>query len=273
MNYKHVYHAGNHTEVFKHSALCLLLQELRKKPKPFAVLDTHAGAGLYDLLSMEAQKSGEARDGIARVLDKDISSPFLNLVRRLNPSGLRLYPGSPAIVQSFLRNDDRLIACELRKDDAASLRASFKNDGRISVHCRDGYEAIGAFLPLPTGRGLVFIDPPFEQRDEFQRLADALNAGIKKWPTGVLVAWYPIKDGAGPRELRTRYRSAANVPTLCCQLLRDPTDGRRLAGSGLIICNPPWQFEDKLRALCQELISGFEACSGHYSLDWWVKRE
>jgi 23S rRNA (adenine2030-N6)-methyltransferase len=155
MNYKHAYHAGNHTEVFKHSVLCLLLAQLQKKPKPFAVLDTHAAAGVYDLLSAEAKKTGEAQDGIARVIRKVVptASPFLNLVRRLNPGGLHLYPGSPAIVQSFLRADDRLIACELRKDDVASLRANFKHDGRISVHCRDGYESIGAFVPLPTSGG------------------------------------------------------------------------------------------------------------------------
>src|SRR5882757_4541491 len=115
MNYKHAYHAGNHTEVFKHSVLSLLILELRRKPKPFTVLDTHAGAGWYDLLSVEAQKTAEARDGIGRVLGKDVPTavPFLNIVRRANPDGLHCYPGSPAIVQNLLREDDRLIACEL----------------------------------------------------------------------------------------------------------------------------------------------------------------
>jgi 23S rRNA (adenine2030-N6)-methyltransferase len=274
MNYKHAFHAGNHTEVFKHSVLCLLLAQLRKKPKPFAVLDTHAGAGVYDLHSAEAKKTGEAQAGIARVIHKDVptASPFFELVRRLNPEGLHLYPGSPAIVQSFLRNDDRLIACELRKDDAASLRASFKNDGRISVHCRDGYEAVGAFVPLPTRRGLVFIDPPFEQADEFQRLADGLNRGINKWPTGIFVAWYPVKDRSGARELRARYRRN-NPPTLCCEFLREAVNDTTLAGSAVLICNPPWQFEDRLKTLSRELMSAFEARSGRYSLDWWVKRE
>jgi 23S rRNA (adenine2030-N6)-methyltransferase len=274
MNYKHAFHAGNHTEVFKHSVLCPLLLHLRQKPKPFAVLDTHAAAGVYDLLSAEAEKTGEAHDGIARVLHKDVpaASAFLDLVRRLNPGGLHLYPGSPAIVQSLLRADDRLIACELRKDDVVSLRANFKNDGRISVHCRDGYESIGAFVPLPTRRGLVFIDPPFERPDEFQRLADALNSGINKWPTGIFVAWYPVKDRSGARELRARYRRN-NPPSLCCEFLRAAVDDTTLAGSAVVICNPPWQFEDKLRALSRELMSAFEARAGRYSLDWWVRRE
>src|SRR5580704_9016870 len=165
MNYRHAYHAGNHTEVFKHSALCLLLLELRKKPKPFTVLDTHAGAGMYDILSQEAQKTGEAQDGIGVIFGKEVpaASAYLEIVQRLNPNGLRSYPGSPALVQALLRKEDRLIACELREDDAARLRKTFREDLRISVHRRDGYEAVGAFVPPPTRRGLVFVDPPFEQ--------------------------------------------------------------------------------------------------------------
>ena len=272
MNYKHAFHAGNHTEVFKHSVLCLLLAHLQKKPKPFAVLDTHAAAGVYDLLSAEARKTGEAQDGIARVIDKHVpaASPFFELVRRLNQEGLRIYPGSPAIVQSFLRHDDRLIACELRNDDAISLCANFKDDGRISVHRRDGYEAITALVPPPTRRGLVFIDPPFEQHDEFQQLADAMNAGIKKWPTGIFMAWYPLKDRSGVRTLRKRFR-LENPPTLCCEFLREPINGLTLAGSGVLICNPPWQFEVKLTALCTELASVFNIREGHWSLDWWIE--
>jgi 23S rRNA (adenine2030-N6)-methyltransferase len=272
MNYRHAYHAGNHTEVFKHSVLCLLLLELRKKLKPFTVLDTHAGAGRYDLLSPEAQRTGEAQNGIATVFDKHIpsASSYLDIVRGLNPDGLHYYPGSPAIVQVLLRDDDRLIACELREDDAALLRVNFRNDGKVSIHCRDGYEAIGALVPLPTKRGLVFIDPPFEQHDEFQQLADVLNLGIKKWPTGIFVAWHPVKDRSGMRTLRKRY-SRKNPPTLYCEFLREPINRLTLAGSGLLICNPPWKFEDKLTALCRDLASVFEAHGASYSVDRWVE--
>jgi 23S rRNA (adenine2030-N6)-methyltransferase len=149
MNYRHAYHAGNHTEVFKHSVLVLLLQHLLKKPTPFTVLDTHAGAGMYDLTTDPAKKTDEALEGIGRVIDKNAptASAYLDLVRRLNPTGLCSYPGSPAIAQAFLRDHDRLIACELREDDAVLLRANFHSDRRVSVHCRDGYEAISAFVP------------------------------------------------------------------------------------------------------------------------------
>jgi 23S rRNA (adenine2030-N6)-methyltransferase len=272
MNYRHAYHAGNHTEVFKHSVLCLLLLELRKKPNPFTVLDTHSGAGHYDLLSPEAQRTGEAQDGIAIVIDKRIpsASSYLDIIRGLNPAGLHFYPGSPALAQTFLREDDRLVACELRDYDAALLRANFRTDDRVSIHHRDGYEAIRAFVPLPNRRGLVFIDPSFEQPDEFQRLADALNAGVKKWPTGIFMVWYPIKDRSAIRALRKRYRPN-NPPTLCCEFLREAINGQTLAGSGLVICNPPWRFENKLTTLCRELVLAFDAHKARYSLSWWAE--
>ena len=167
MNYRHAYHAGSHIDVFKHAVLVMLLEHLRKKAKGFTVLDTHAGAGRYDLTAIEAQKTGEAADGIGRVIGKDIpaAAAYLDLIRRLNPDGLRTYPGSPAIIAAFLRDDDRLIACELHEEEAAKLRRAFRGDPRVAVHHRDGYEAITAFVPPPSRRGLVFIDPPYEKDD------------------------------------------------------------------------------------------------------------
>jgi 23S rRNA (adenine2030-N6)-methyltransferase len=272
MNYRHAYHAGNHTEVFKHSVLVLILQHLLKKPGPFTVLDTHAGAGLYDLTSDEARRTGEALDGIGRVIDRDVPAAFayLDLIRRLNPTGLRCYPGSPAIVQAFLRENDRLVACELRRDEAALLRAKTNGDHRVSVHCRNGYEAINAFLPPPSRRGLVFIDPPFERPDESERLVGGLNLGVQKWPTGIFLTWYPIKDRLVTGKLRARYLPH-NSPTLGCEFMRGPADGLSLTGSGLVICNPPWQFEKKLAALCRELLLALETPEGSYSLGWWTE--
>jgi 23S rRNA (adenine2030-N6)-methyltransferase len=269
MNYRHAYHAGNHTEVFKHSVLYLLLVDFQRKLTPFTVLDTHAGAGTYDLLSPEAQKTGEAQSGISLVIDKEVptASGYLDIVRRLNPASLRYYPGSPAIIQALLRDDDRLIACELREDDAALLRANFRNDHRISVHRRDGYGAIAAFVPPLARRGLVFVDPPFEQQDEFERLADAFNIGIGKWPTGVFAAWCPLKNRSGIQAFRARFQPER--PTLYCELLRSPPNGLTLAGSGMVICNPPWQFEEKLTVLCRNLVLAFEAREGRFTLEWW----
>ncbi len=197
MNYRHAYHAGSHTDVFKHAVLVMLLEHLRKKPKPFTVLDTHSGAGRYDLTAIEAEKTGEAADGVGRVIDKDVpaAAAYLDLIRRLNPDGLRIYPGSPAIIAAFLRDADRLIACELHEEEVAKLRRNFRSDSRVAVHHRDGYEAINAFVPLPARRGLVFIDPPYEKddREAYRRVAERLNAGLKKWPTGMFAAWYPLE--------------------------------------------------------------------------------
>ena len=273
MNYRHAYHAGSHTDVFKHAVLVMLLEHLRGKPKPFTVLDTHAGAGRYDVTAIEAEKTGEAADGIGRVIGKDMpaAAAYLDLIRRLNPDGLRFYPGSPAIIAAFLREADRLIACELHEEEAAKLRRNFRGDSRVAVHHRDGYEAISAFVPLPSRRGLVFIDPPYEKddRDAYSRLADRLNAGLRKWPTGVFAAWYPLKDRVGIGEIRAGY-SPDNPPTLAVEFLRSPIDGLALAGSGLLIANPPFGIEARLRALGKDLIAAFDAPKGSVTVDWWI---
>jgi 23S rRNA (adenine2030-N6)-methyltransferase len=225
--------------VFKHAVLTLLVERLKHKTTPFAILDTHAGAGMYDLTSPEALKTGEAAAGVGKVIGADIAAAasYLAVVRNMNPHGLRIYPGSPGIVQALLRDRDRLIACELHDEEARRLRANFRGDARVSVHHRDGYEAINAFVPLPGRRGLVFIDPPFERRDEFGRVAEALNAALRKWPTGMFAAWYPLKQGWRAGGLRAAY-DPTNPPTLCCEFRRAPLDGARLAGSGMVIANP-----------------------------------
>jgi 23S rRNA (adenine2030-N6)-methyltransferase len=273
MNYRHAYHAGNHADVFKHAALCLLLLALRRKPKPFAVLDTHAGPGLYDLASEEAAKTGEWREGIGRLFGRDltVAAPYLDLVARLNPEGLKRYPGSPEIVRAFLRDGDRLTVCELHPIDEAELKRNFRRDKRVAVHHRDGYEAIGGLLPPTARRGLVLIDPPFERTDEFERLADALNVGLKKWPTGMFLAWYPIKPRNAGDALRKRY-ARNNPPTLTQEFLVRRPDGLALAGSGLVIVNPPWQFEATLAALMKELAAALGAPRQPPS-DWWIEEK
>jgi 23S rRNA (adenine2030-N6)-methyltransferase len=274
MNYRHAYHAGNHIDVFKHAVLVWLLEHLRKKPKGFTVLDTHAGAGRYDLTAIEAEKTGEAADGIGRVIGGDIptAAAYLDLIRRLNPDGLRTYPGSPAIIAAFLRDDDRLIACELHEEEAARLRRAFRGDPRVAVHHRDGYEAINAFVPFPSRRGLVFIDPPYEKddRDAYPRVAERMNAGLRKWPMGMFAAWYPLKDRSGIDAIRRAY-AGDNPPTLAVEFLRVPIDGVTFAGSGMLIANPPFGIDTAMQALGRELLAAFEAPKGSISLDWWIR--
>jgi len=273
MNYRHAYHAGNHADVFKHAVLVMLLEHFLRKPRPFTVLDTHAGAGRYDLRSVEAGKTGEAADGIGRIFDGALPSvpAYLDLVRRLNPEGLAVYPGSPAIIRAFLRDDDRLIACDLHEEEAAKLRQAFRGDRQVGVHHRDGYEAINAFVPLPSRRGLVFIDPLYEEAGEqgFRILVDRLNAGLAKWPAGMFAAWYPLKDRVGIETVRKRY-GRDNPPTLTAEFLRTPYDGTSLAGSGLLIANPPYGIAARLEALGADLVTAFAVRKGGMTLDWWV---
>ncbi len=273
MNYRHAYHAGNHTDVFKHAVLVMLLEHLRRKDRPFTVLDTHAGAGTYDLRSPEAEKTGEAADGIGRVLDEPLpaAAAYLDLLRRLNPDGLAVYPGSPAIIAAFLRENDRLIACDLHEEEAAKLRRTFRGDPRVAVHHRDGHEAIKAFVPPPTRRGLVFIDPPYEKddRDAYLRVARRMNAGLKKWPGGMFAAWYPLKDRAGIEQIRKAY-DRSNPPTLAAEFLRTPIDGLTFAGGGLLIANPPYGIETRLKALGRELAAAFAAPKARLDTGWWI---
>jgi len=255
MNYRHAFHAGNHTEVFKHAALVFVLEHLLQKPQPFMVLDTHAGLGTYDLTSIEAQKTGEFEQGAARVFGGELAAApaYLDLLTAMNPDGLRAYPGSPEIVRRMLREDDRLVACELHPADAEVLKRRYRDDARVAVHYRDGYEAIGAFTPPPERRGLVFIDPPYEEKDEGRRLAGALTAALKKWPTGIFFAWYPIKD----RQIADALSDAAVAngfpKALRAEFLIRPMDGLSLAGGGILVCNAPWRLDERLEALCDDL--------------------
>jgi len=270
MNYRHAFHAGNHLDVFKHAALVLVLERLLDKPQPFAVLDTHAGIGVYDLTSEPAQRTGEYQDGVARLAGRGLQSApaYAQLIDAANPSGLQLYPGSPQIVRQFLRENDRLIACELHPEDAQTLKARYRRDRRISVHHRDGYEAIRALLPPAERRGLVFIDPPFEQTDEAQRLVQALGDGLKRWPGGVFLAWYPVKDRL-VGDILSRAAVAARFPkTLQAEFLAYAPGESSLRGGGIVVCNTPWKLDEKLTALCRDL--GPMLGNGHatWTVDW-----
>jgi 23S rRNA (adenine2030-N6)-methyltransferase len=269
MNYRHAFHAGNHADVFKHAVLTFVLEWLLQKPAPFAVLDTHAGIGVYDLTTGEAQRTKEYEAGVGRVFDPSlVSAPaYSAILRELNPDGLATYPGSPEIVRRMLRADDRLIACELHPEDVEVLRARYRSDDRIAAHHRDGYEAIGALLPPKERRGLVLIDPPFEQTDEGERLAAALVGGLRRWPNGSFMAWYPIKDGLIGAALARTALAGSFPKTLRAEFSPYPRDGASLAGGGLLIVNAPWRLDERLTALCEEL-SGLLGAGGGWSVDW-----
>jgi 23S rRNA (adenine2030-N6)-methyltransferase len=257
MNYRHVFHAGNFADVHKHSVLARILVYLRLKPAAFRVIDTHAGAGRYDLFAAEPSRSGEWRRGIELVWTagrqgpaQALLAPYLDAVAALNPDGrLRIYPGSPLIVAGLLRRQDRLIACELEPVAAAALASVLRGDRRAKAVAIDGWTALRAYTPPKERRGLVLIDPPFEEADDFARLSEAVAAAKRRWPTGTYLLWYPIKERGGPDTLARGLRKLSVPNLLRCELMvgRPDADGG-LAGSGLIIVNPPFTLEADLRS-------------------------
>jgi len=270
MNYRHAFHAGNHTEVFKHAALMLILEHLALKPQGFVVLDTHAGLGAYDLTCEAAQKTLEYEAGAARVFGQALPSApsYPALLAQMNPAGLTAYPGSPEIVRRLLRPQDRLIACELHPADVEVLRARYGHDPQVGVHHRDGYEAIGAFTPPPERRGLVFIDPPYEKTDEAAVLARAMARGLKKWPTGIFLAWYPIKDRVIADTLADAAITTPFPKTLRAEFQIRPRDDQTLTGGGIIVCNAPWKLDESLAALGEDLGRLLGAGEASCRVDW-----
>ena len=278
MNYSHAFHAGNFADVFKHAVLARILHYLRGKPAAFRVIDTHAGAGLYDLGGPEASRSGEWHAGIERVLAAPLEppvtvllAPYLEVVGALNERGrLKTYPGSPALARAWLRPQDRLIACEVEPAAAAALRKNLRGDDRIKTPAVDGWTALRAYLPPKERRGLVVVDPPFEEDREFSRLAHAVAGAHRKWASGLYLLWYPIKDRAGPDTLAKSLRRLGPAKILRAELnvgpLSDPT---RLNGCGLILVNPPWTLENELAILLPALaaILGPEG-KGGFRLGW-----
>jgi 23S rRNA (adenine2030-N6)-methyltransferase len=255
VNYRHAFHAGNFADVVKHALLVALLAALRAKDKPFAVLDTHAGIGSYDLAAPEAQRTGEWRGGIGRIADSPAPAlaQYLALVRAGGYPAA--YPGSPALVRALLRPGDRLMLCELHPEDHATLKARFRRDAQVAVHLRDAYEALAALTPFPERRGLVLLDPPFEQDGEFERLAAAIAALRHRFRAAIVAAWYPVKHRAPVRAFHAALRDAAVPDCIACELtLREPTDPTRLNGCGLLVANAPFGFEAEARAILAALL-------------------
>src|SRR3970282_2198836 len=259
MNYRHAFHAGNHADVFKHVALLALCDALTAKPAPLFALDTHAGRGLYALDSNSAQRTGEAEGGIGRLIAEPPKHPaiarYLAAVKACRSAhGAATYPGSPWLLAHALRDDDRIAACELLPEEAAQLKVNFVRDPRVVVHERDGYGAIKALLPPKHGavkydRGLVLIDPPYEaQLEEFDTAIGALREALARWPQPTYALRYPIKPR---RSLEPFYRRAEAIPaqsSLVAEMLVRPDDSPlRMNGSGLLLLNPTWPFEQTPR--------------------------
>jgi 23S rRNA (adenine2030-N6)-methyltransferase len=262
MNYRHGFHAGNFADVVKHAILTRILVYLMRKPAAFRMIDTHAGIGLYDLAADASRRTGEWQDGIGRLLEAKLPapaaallSPYLEVVRGLNPDGgLRFYPGSPLLARRLMRPQDRLSALELHPEDAETLRGHFAGDHQARIIHLDGWLALNAHLPPKEKRGLVLVDPPFEEAGEFERLVDGLVKAQRKFATGTYALWYPLKDRPAVARFRRELVATAIPRIIDISLtIRPPVEPARLFGTGLIICNPPFALENELPILLPAL--------------------
>lgn len=257
MNYRHAYHAGNFADVVKHLALVGILLHLRKKDAAFAVIDSHAGRGLYDLAGEAAARTGEAERGIGRLLTPAVTGSALpealhRYLAIVQGSSARFYPGSPLIATMLLRPQDRLVAIESQADEAAALKsvlATFRNKA-LRSECADGYGRLSALLPPPERRGLVLIDPPFESADEFHVEARALGEALKRFATGIYLLWFPIKSAGEANAFCGEVLATGVKKALRIDIDVGPAkdnDKERLSAAGLIVVNPPFGFAQDVR--------------------------
>ena len=253
LSYRHAFHAGNHADVLKHYVLSLVLDYFNQKNKPYWVVDTHAGAGMYALGSEFAQKNAEFENGIARLFSaKNLPASladFVKVIKSFNENNrLNFYPGSPKIAESFLRKDDKLRLFELHPSDYKLLIENFSGKGRqTKIEQQDGFAGIKACLPPPTKRAVVLIDPPYELKDDYQRVIDCINDSLKRFATGTYMVWYPLLQRSEPAQMIGKLM-ALNTDWLQVEMTIEASsdDGFGMHGSGMFIVNPPYTLPDIL---------------------------
>jgi 23S rRNA (adenine2030-N6)-methyltransferase len=261
VNYAHDFHAGNFADVFKHALLTRLLLALQRKDTPFRVIDTHAGAGFYDLAGDAASRTGEWRDGVGRLRAAtfspdaaDLLRPWLDALGPLGEAPPAFYPGSPVLAQQLSRRQDRLIFCELHPKAYAALAENIGRDKRAKAIHIDGYTGLKAYVPPVERRGVVLIDPPFESRDEFAAMGAATLAAWRKWKTGVYALWHPLKDVRAADQLAASLLEAGVDSLLQLRLqVETPRLDAPLAATGLLVVNPPYGFAEEAKILLPEL--------------------
>ncbi len=266
MNYRHAFHAGNFADVAKHLALVAILLHLLKKQAPFAVVDTHAGRGAYDLGGKEAQRTGEAERGIGRLADlrSELTtlSSYLDLVHEC---GVGTYPGSPLLAAKLLRPQDRLVAIEKHPDDAAALAVLLKPFPKARAETADGYARLAALLPPPERRGVILIDPSYEAEDEFQTAARAFAAAYRRFATGIYAIWFPVKSRAEADGFCGEVLAAGTAKVLRLDVALVAPAEDRLSAAGLLVVNPPYRFEDEMGRAFAEVLPLLEATA---RFDW-----
>jgi 23S rRNA (adenine2030-N6)-methyltransferase len=277
VNYRHAFHAGNIADVFKHSILTRLVEYLKRKEPAFRVFDTHAGAGSYDLMSEEARRGNEWQDGIDRLFKAPLSDMSRQLLAPymaacgLNPSTgtVRTYPGSPRLIRSLIRKQDRLSAYELHEDEYAQLAHLLAGDFQARATRLDGWLVAGAHLPPKEKRGLLFIDPPFETSDDFARIFDTLTKAHQRWAGGMVAAWYPVKDKSMVDTFRILVSDTGPPDVIDVRFsVAEAREDSDLVACGMLVKNPPFLLEPELRVLLPELVRvlGRDGAAG-YSIE------
>jgi len=270
LSYRHAFHAGNHADVLKHCVLVAMLRYLNHKDKPWWYIDTHAGAGIYDLATDYARKTGEFETGIGRLWSRsdlpELVADYVGLVRDLNQDGrLRLYPGSPWLASRIMRADDQLRLFELHSTDVQMLKHVFSESSRhIKAEATDGFLGLKAVLPPQPRRGLVLIDPSYEVKDDYRRVVTALKDGLERFATGTYAVWYPLLPRFEPGQLADRLKRLPVASWLHVSLsVQAPSrEGFGMHGSGVFIVNPPWQLAEQLRSLMPWLVEALRQDDG-----------
>ena len=266
MKYRHSFHAGNFADVHKHVTLLALLAALQRKEKGFLYLETHAGRGSYDLSSRFREAGVDARPHVERLLESELRAEelqsYANAVRahRTRSGNPRGYPGSPLLAVQALRPQDRAVLIEMQPDEARALENALRGHSRVRVECGDGYQRLRAHLPPLERRGLTLIDPPFEETSEIERATTAVVEALRRFRTGVIALWYPIKHERDVAAWRSSFARAVDAETLVSELWLHPRDSRvALNGSGILIVNPPYLIEERMTIWMEELRERLDA--------------
>lgn len=277
LSYRHSFHAGNHADVLKHTVQSLIITALKEKEKPFLYLDTHAGAGRYQLASEQAVRTGEYLEGIARIwLQSDLPAemrPYIGAIKSLNPNGnLRFYPGSPLIARQLLREQDQMQLTELHPSDFPLLRGEFMKDKRAHTERTDGYQQLKAKLPPASRRGLILIDPPYEMKTDYQAVVRGIQEGYKRFNTGIFALWYPVVLRQHVKRMISGLQETGIRRILQIELaVRPDNEQRGMTASGMIVVNPPWRLEQQMRHLLPWLHQTLvPSGTGHIGVDWIV---
>lgn len=279
LSYLHAFHAGNHADVLKHCVLTLVLEYMARKDKPFLYIDTHAGAGRYDLRNDRATKIREYDTGIGRIWHHDADAPpamqrYLQLLRALNPSGeLRHYPGSPWIAQSLLRAQDRARLFELHPAEYQQLRALFAGNRQFRVEQGDGFQALSALLPPAERRAVILVDPPYEVKTDYPAVLAAITAAQRKFSTGVYLVWYPVLTRKQASRLASDFTRSGMRNMLLAELtIHADTQHAGMTGSGMILVNPPWQLAEALQSVLPYLQQKLAGEGGKYRVQQLVEQ-